>query len=1134
MFSSDSNVLMPLDRIRILILILLVIFSIPTIAQDLNNPTFSSIDNTSGLPSNSVNAIAQDDNGFLWFGTNEGLCRYDSPNNISVFEKGALGLKSSNIRSLYYDDNILWIGTRFGGLVKLNLDDYSHKSYVNDSTDVSSLSNDEILCIAKINDKLIFAGTEYGLNILDPDSDKNYAFTLNHKPNGLETKSILSIYQDRQGLIWIGTWGGGLYHCHLDKSGDLAKTRFVKVPFSSFSGSQNVWQIYQDTKDRIWLGTCGGGLFITDYNYTDNNHWDFIKFPFITKVANYLSSEFINDIKEDKDGNIWIGAIHGLYLIEKSKIDNIGNKLTQEAIHSLQLNHITNTPDKIGTINNNNIKKLFQCRQDLIWIGSIGGVNKYNSTESQFEIHKLPSKESRQVDLINGIFPISENELLIGAEISGLGTFNTENNTFEKLNLCNINHQESRLISSMYDDGNMHYYVGTSNGLVKIHKENKSCTYLPFPKSILQKERNFFISVIFKDSKKRLWLGTEKGLFLVDEEKNTFRFNANDPTDKYSLTDSFITRIFEDSNNDIWITTYNGISKLIDKKGDPTFTNFKKEAGSHLDNILSNKVTCVQQFKDHLYFSSHNGLFAYNLLQEKFEAIKKEYKQSVIGFEITKKGELWASTVDGITKYDLVSNDIIDYNNNDAVGSISYRINAFHKDKSENIFFGGVNGFTKVVPTKVYKNKNIPPVKITSLKILNSEKDTTINLLPTKNIELNHDTYYLGFDFCALNYNQIDKNKYAYKLEGFRDDDWTYLGAPEHIVYTNLKPGKYTFKVKASNNHGLWNELGDAVEIEIHPAFWQTLWFKIVSAILIILLLASIISWYTNNITERNKILSEYNEKLNVEIDERKKVEKIILEREQKMKDLLNKLEETNTELSRSNKDLEQFAYVASHDIKEPLRTIGTFVDLFNKNFNQQINAQGKEYLGFITDGVYRMSNLINSLLTYSRVGTITTSFREADLNNILEEKLKDLKPLIEEKNVTIKYNKLPTIICASDQISMVLYNLILNGIKFNKSEEKIIDVSVVNTEKKYVICVKDNGIGISKKYQSQIFEIFKRLHTKEEYEGTGIGLALCKKIIDRHHGKIWLESNPDEGSAFYFSISKYLKKSKVLEQKAG
>lgn len=265
------------------------------------------------------------------------------------------------------------------------------------------------------------------------------------------------------------------------------------------------------------------------------------------------------------------------------------------------------------------------------------------------------------------------------------------------------------------------------------------------------------------------------------------------------------------------------------------------------------------------------------------------------------------------------------------------------------------------------------------------------------------------------------------------------------------------------------------------------------------------------------------NEQLRQEISDRKMAEAALLERDIKMKVLLSELDKSNGDLERSNKDLEQFAYIASHDLKEPLRTIGTFTDLLKYKFEANLNDSGKKYIYFITDGVHRMSSLINSLLTYSRAGQESKELEKVDLNNLISDILADLTIVIDEKNVEVDIEKLPTIYCNRDQMSMLFSNLILNGIKFNTSKQPIITISSSQIEDYWQFSVKDNGIGIPEEYQQQIFEIFKRLHSKEEYEGTGIGLALCKRIVETHAGKIWLESTPEKGSEFHFTIAKVI-----------
>lgn len=233
-------------------------------------------------------------------------------------------------------------------------------------------------------------------------------------------------------------------------------------------------------------------------------------------------------------------------------------------------------------------------------------------------------------------------------------------------------------------------------------------------------------------------------------------------------------------------------------------------------------------------------------------------------------------------------------------------------------------------------------------------------------------------------------------------------------------------------------------------------------------------------------------------------------------------LQKSNEELTRSNKDLEQFAYAASHDLQEPLRMVGSFTQLIKKKYEPLFDESGQEYIGFVVQGVKRMAGLIKALLEYSRVGRKEMNFNPVNINALISHKMRDLRHRINETNTKVEVQNLPDeLICEPNQIGIVFHNLIVNAIKFNKSPQPMVEISAEERERDWLFKISDNGIGISVEHQEQIFEIFRRLHLKEEYEGTGIGLALCKKIINRHSGEIWLSSQPQIGSTFYFTLSK-------------
>ena len=230
-------------------------------------------------------------------------------------------------------------------------------------------------------------------------------------------------------------------------------------------------------------------------------------------------------------------------------------------------------------------------------------------------------------------------------------------------------------------------------------------------------------------------------------------------------------------------------------------------------------------------------------------------------------------------------------------------------------------------------------------------------------------------------------------------------------------------------------------------------------------------------------------------------------------------LRQTSANLQRSNTDLQQFAYVASHDLFEPLRMVTSYLQLLGQRYQGKLDKQAQEFIGFALDGAKRMDALIHDLLAYSRVDIRGRSFEPTDCEQVLRAAISNLKVAIEESGAKITHERLPKVRADIVQLTQVFQNLIGNAIKFRGSRTPEIDVHVRRRENEWLFSVRDNGIGIEPKHFERIFVIFQRLHTRQEYAGTGMGLAICKKIIERHGGHIWVESTPGEGSVFFFTL---------------
>lgn len=272
-------------------------------------------------------------------------------------------------------------------------------------------------------------------------------------------------------------------------------------------------------------------------------------------------------------------------------------------------------------------------------------------------------------------------------------------------------------------------------------------------------------------------------------------------------------------------------------------------------------------------------------------------------------------------------------------------------------------------------------------------------------------------------------------------------------------------------------------------------------------------------------------EDIDKKLEQKKQIQSLIQELktlntglEQKVFERAKILEKANEDLIRSNQDLEQFAYIASHDLQEPLRMIGNFVQLLKRRYNDKIDEEGQQYIDFAVEGVQRMSDLIRALLEYSRVGRKEGKMRPTNIKRVVESKRYELRATITDKEAIINVQDLPkTMVCEAQQMGIIFFHLIENGLKFNKNDTPIIDISCEELDSHFHFTIEDNGIGIETQYHEQAFEIFKRLHSRDEYEGNGIGLALSKKIVQRHGGTIWIENNEKRGTSIHFTIDKSL-----------
>jgi ligand-binding sensor domain-containing protein/signal transduction histidine kinase len=1053
---------------------------------------------TKGLSQNIIYCMLKDHNGLMWFGTQAGLNKFDGY-KFTVYRhtiNDPRSIAANEISDLCEDkEGNLWVATMHGGLSRYDMGSESFISYQQKPNDTASLSSNQTSTVYEDRRGNMWIGTLSGLNLLNKKTKKFVQYLANPKDSlSLSSSWILSINEDSRGNFWVGTENGLNL---MDRQTGKCK-HYLHDPFKKESITNNyVQKIFEDSYGNMWLGTKTGlDLFDRDANTFTHFGNGYVN------SKGKESAGLINSIIQDENF-LWVGskALSLFDIKKKTYVDYIDQSHTEKNLGDFE------------------ILSLLEDSQHILWIGSnSNGIYQYDKNLAHFSAFKLASNNSRY-NIIWSFLEDQKNNIWIGMG-AGLSYFNRIDNSFT--NYIHDNKNKNSICGVAYtllkSRENNDLYVGTDNGLDLYHPETGIFQHFTENKGPLHLS-NQIIENLFEDSRGNIWMGTGyEGVIVLDKEKQQFIKYRHDPKNPNSLSiDRNISAFCEDKEGNIWMGSSNGID--IWHPATNKFTNYNGKNSNLSDGIIT-VVSLFMDSKGNMWAGTmENGLNRYNKETNDFTAFneQKGLVNNVINSIIEdKEGFLWLSTNKGIVRFDPVHQAFRNYSIYNGLQSEEFNTGASILTKSGDIFFGGINGFNVFNPGSLAENKNIPPVILTGFELFNKTevpgtKGSVLqqSILETKEITLSYDQSVFTFEFAALDYTFPEKNQYAYKLVGF-DKDWNYVGNKRTATYTNLDPGTYFFKVRASNNDGIWNKDGVSVKIIITPPFWLTWWFKILAILIIV---GSAVGFYRHRVNAINK------QKINLQQEVREQTRKLLKSTEEEHK-ARREAEHANRDLERKNKELEQFAYIASHDLQEPLRTTSSFVELLQKQYHQgKLDEKTEKYFTFILDASDRMRMLIKNLLDFSKIG-YKKELEQVDCNKMLHIVLADLGIAINEAGANIKSGSLPVINGYATELKQLFQNLIANAIKFRKKDASPeINISAHKIKSYWQFAFKDNGIGIDEKHNERIFAIFQRLHTRTEYEGSGIGLSHCKKIVELHRGKIWVESIVGEGSIFHFTI---------------
>jgi signal transduction histidine kinase/ligand-binding sensor domain-containing protein/class 3 adenylate cyclase len=1112
--------------IRTIILIIIYSINISSILYSQNDEPdgqnnemrFKQISLEQGLSQNVVTCIIQDRKGFMWFGTEDGLNRYDGYKFV-VFKHSTENPKSisnNHILTIYEDHSgLLWIGTNGGGLNRFDREKEEFSHFKNEQGDLNSLSNNFVTSIYKDRSGTIWIGTNGGglnrlnnedVNILGLGEERFLHYKhIPGNPNSMSNNFIKTIFEDHTGVLWIGTRDGGLNEFNSDLESFTHYKNEINNPQSLSSNSVQI--IYEDDSGVLWVGTEGGGL-----NKFDPVGKKFSHFVSVTNEPNSLSSNIVYSVFEDFSGTLWIGTEDGL------------NKFDRENKNFVSFRNI---PGIRTSLSNDIVFSIYEDRSGALWVGTNGGgINKFEREKDNFILYKKDPNNPNSLsnNFVTALY-VEENDIIwIGTE-GGLNRYDRKEDKFTKYkhNKNNPGSLSNNVVSSIYKDNSGVLWIGTFRGGLNKYNE-VSGDFTHYRKDEINNSiSSDVVKSIYEDRSGKIWVGTDRGLNKFDRGKEKFINYINNPSDGKSLSSNVVNSIYEDRSGILWVGTDVGINRFNKETNDfSVYRNTRDRKGSLSNNV----VLSMYEDRSGVFWvgTEGGGLNRFDRDKEKFISYQERDglpNNIVYGILEDGTGTLWISTDKGLTKFDPTSIDkfghpsFIFYDVNDGLQSNKFNQGACFKSTDGEMFFGGVGGFNSFFPDRIKVNQYIPPVVITDFKIFyksvpiggsvveevvegvtegvegvegvekvlfRSPLIKSIN--ETEEIKLPHKKNVFTFEFAALNYTTPEKNQYMYKLDGF-DKNWVYAGTRRSVTYTNLDPGEYVFRVKGSNNDGVWNETGTSLIVTIKPPWYQTWWAYSLYAVLFVL----IIYGYTRMQSKR-------------------------IERERSVSERLRRVDKLKDE----------FLANTSHELRTPLNGIIGIAESLYDGVAGDLSEKTKSNLSMIISSGKRLTSLVNSILDFSKlkIKDLELQIKPVDINSITDIVLKINEPLIAGKELSLKNEigkDIPPVEGDENRLLQIMYNLIGNAIKFTKSGT--VAVYAKQIDNMVEVSVSDTGIGIQQDKIKDIFKSFEQVDssTAREYGGTGLGLAITKQLVELHGGEVRVESEVGISSTFSYTI---------------
>jgi len=1123
---------------------------------------FRQINTDQGLSNDMVYCIAQDSYGFIWIGTDDGLNRYNGYENAR-FKKhrdDTTSIADNHIVSLLVDnEGRIWVGT-LNGLCLYNRERENFTQFIPYRGNSFRNTINRITCIRQDNDGQIYASTDFGC--LYSLKNNRLEMVRDFHQHGNIKKFII----DKDGIFWLGTLNGVIRYNKVLNEEKQISTYCDKGATGTF---EMVLTLLEDG-DLIWIGTNSGQLgSINKQTLKADIH-----------PLPQTKDGLINDLLIDSQSDMHIASSLGLYILDSSR------HFKKTYCHQQNYQY---------GISFNAVQAIYQDRQKNLWYGTQQGLNLVMNNKAFRNYNTFTSPISLNVNNIQSMAIDWKGNYWLGSNIAGVNVVNFENG-YKRCDMPNAGNPYAigdASVIGLFEDSGHNMWVGTYLGnLQRYDATTQRFISYPFNESANSSKRLRDVRNITEDKQGNLWFISHGfGMVKFNPSNGQYKYFRHNSTNiKHSLADDWAYQITKDQDSVFWISTPSGLSKF--NPATETFKNYYHSASDSITLSSNNINTVFCDSKGNVWIGTFFGLDFYDRKNDVFYHYYEEDglpNNQIKSFVEERSGKIWMGTGYGLTCMTYTQSPqhrkpivtFRNYDKSDNLQDVFFWERSAVKHPNGDLAFGTEHGIIVFRPDEISDNTTPPDVYITKLKLFNrkvnvDDSDSILHhpIYLTQSITLKYNQNVITFNYVAINHIAPEKTQYQYKLEGF-DTEWVHPGTKRDVNYTNLLPGRYVFRVKASNNDGIWNEQGASLEVIVLPPWWKTWWFEGLMTLTIISILYLIIRLRTQSykrrqvilqkmVAERTRLLEEtatsleeakeelslqneellrqrnelgeVNESLILQsekiLQQRLELEKHHYQLEELVEERTRELKEAKEKAEESDKLKSSFLANFSHEIRTPLNAMLGFSSFLNE---EDISEEERlQFISIIKSNSQYLLELINDILDISKIeaGQLQIAMKPVLLHEVVDnlalafEKMLQHREIGWGKSVDLKVDIPPSILMLelfTDRIRLeqILSNLLSNAVKFTQQGLIVIRAEILSQSNFLEISVSDTGIGIKEEHLDVIFERFRKIEddTINLYRGNGLGLAITSKLLQMLGGTIRVESEYGKGSTFFFTI---------------